>query len=130
MDHCSFYDAGMQYSLNGNVVALVVRDVYPPFGAVYPASSKNTDGTTMALRSFVGDAKVERFYSGNPDELIGAARCLGVPHEASQQGMPQTNGIIRREVQGMLTGARTLVNHPRPGWFPTSRCPRRRLEFS
>ena len=27
MDHYSFYDAGMQYSLNGNVVALAARDV-------------------------------------------------------------------------------------------------------
>ena len=36
MDHCSFCDAGMQYALNGKVVALVARDVYSTFGAVYP----------------------------------------------------------------------------------------------
>ena len=40
MDHCSFYDAGMQYTSSGNPVALVVRVVYSTFGAVYPAPSK------------------------------------------------------------------------------------------
>ena len=39
MDHCSVYDAGMQYALSGNTVALVVRDVCSTFGAVYPAPS-------------------------------------------------------------------------------------------
>ena len=63
----------------------------------------------MALRSFVGDSKMKRLYSDNADELIGAARNLGAPREASQQGMPQTNGIIEREVQDMLTGTRTLL---------------------
>ena len=58
MGHCSYFDAGTQYALNGNVVALVVRDVHSTFGAVYPASFKNTDAATMALRSFAGDANV------------------------------------------------------------------------
>ena len=38
-----------------------------------------------------------------------ASRKLGVPHEASPRGMPQTSGIIEREVQDMLTGTRTLL---------------------
>ena len=118
MGHCSFYDAGMQYSLNGNVVALVARDVYSTFGAVCPATSKNTDDTTMTLRMFVGDAQVKRFYSDNADELTNAARLLSIPHEAPQQGMPQPNGIIEREVQDLLTGIRTLlVAAELPGHF-------------
>jgi hypothetical protein len=83
MDHCSFYDAGVQYALNGNTVALVVRDVYSTFGAVYPARTKNMEEATMALKSSVGDATAKRFYSDNAGELIGVARNLGVPHEAS-----------------------------------------------
>jgi hypothetical protein len=63
----------------------------------------------MALRSYVGESKVKRFCSDNADELIGAARSLGALHEASQQGMPQTSGIIEREVQDVLTGTRTLL---------------------
>ena len=86
-----------------------MRDVDSTFGAVYPAPSKSMDEATMALRSFIGDSKVRRFYSDNADEPIGAARNLGAPHEASQQGMPQTNGIIEREVQDLPTGARTLL---------------------
>ena len=69
----------MQYTLSGNTVALVVRDVCSTFGAVYPAPSKMVEETTMAWRSFVGDSKVKRFYSDNADELIGVARNLGAP---------------------------------------------------
>ena len=58
MDHRSFYDAGMQRSLNGNVVALVVRDVYSTLGAVCPAPSTSIDESTMALKSFVGDSNI------------------------------------------------------------------------
>jgi transposase InsO family protein len=71
--------------------------------------SKNTESTVEALQSFVGDATIKRFYSDNADELVSAARFLNITHEASQQGIPQTNGIIQREVQDMLTGTRTLL---------------------
>ena len=93
----------------GDLVALVVRDAYSTLGAVYPAPSKSTDETTMALRAFVGDSKVKRVYSDNADELLSASRSRGVPHEASQRGMSQTKGIIEREVQDMLIGTRTLL---------------------
>ena len=63
----------------------------------------------MALRSFVGASKGKRLYSDNADELLAAARSMGVPHEASQHGMPEANGIVEREVQDMLTGTRTLL---------------------
>ena len=109
MDHCSLDDAGVQYALSGNTAALVVRDVYSTFGAVYPTSARSMDEATMASRSLVGDSKVNRFYSDNADELIGVARNLGAPHEASQQGMPQANGILERGVPDMLTGTRTLL---------------------
>ena len=79
MDRCSSYDAGVQYAMSGNTVALVVRDVYSTFGAVYPAASKNMGEATMALRSFTGDSTTHWFYSDNAGELIGRARNLGVP---------------------------------------------------
>jgi hypothetical protein len=61
---------------------------------------------------------VKRFYSDTADELIAAARFLNVPHEASQQGVPQTNAIIEREVQDMTVGTRTvLVAAGLPGYF-------------
>ena len=94
MDHCSLYDHGMKYALHSNVVALVVRDVATTFGFVYPAPSKDTEEKVHALQKFIGDDHVKRIYSDNADELMNAARFLGTPHEASQQGMSQTNGII------------------------------------
>ena len=99
----------MQYALNGNVISLVVRDVHTKFGAVYPANDKTSSSTIEALQRFIGDDKVKRFYSDNAEELIAAARELMIPHEASQQGMPETNGIIERKVQDMLCGTRTVM---------------------
>ena len=99
----------MQYALSGNIVALVVRGVHTGYGAVYPSSSKNNSSTVETRQRFIGDSRMKRIYSDNADELIAAARELGIPHEASQQGMPETNGIIEREVQNMLTGMRTMM---------------------
>ena len=61
MDHCSFYDHGMQYALKDNVISLVVRDVHTKYGAVYPATSNSASSTVEALQRFIGDAKVKRF---------------------------------------------------------------------
>ena len=108
MGHCFFYDHGMKYALSGCVVALVVRGVATIFGAVYLAPSNDTEETVSALQKLIGDDHVKRFYSDNADELISASRFLGVPHEASQQGMPLTNGIIEREVQDLVSGTRTV----------------------
>ena len=90
-------------------MALVVRDVATTVGSVHPSHSKDTEEAEAALQQFIGDAQVKRFYSDNAGELVNAARFLNVPHEASQQGMPQANGIIGREVQDMVAGARTLL---------------------
>ena len=117
MDRCSLYTMTLKYALSNNVVALVVRDV-ATFGFVYPSPAKDTEETVSSLQRFIGDDHVKRIYSDNADELINAARFLGIPHEASQQGMPQTNGIIEREVQDMVSGTRTvLVAAGMPGYF-------------
>ena len=104
--HGSFHD--MQYALIGCTVGLVVRAVSTTFGVIYLAPSKSTDETVTALQESIGDETVTRLYSDSADELMSAARRL-IPHEASQQGMPQTNGVVEREVQDMLTGTRTLL---------------------
>ena len=57
----------------------------------------------------LGDPRVGSFCSDNADELVVAAKNLGVPHGASQEGMPQTNGSVEREVHDMLIGTRTLL---------------------
>jgi hypothetical protein len=99
----------MQYALIGNVISLVVRGVHTKHGAAYPANNKSASSIAEALQRFIGDSNVKRFYSDNADEIVVVARELLVPHEASQQGMPETNGIIEREVQDMLSGARTSM---------------------
>ena len=89
----------------GSVVARVVLDVATTFGSAYPAPSKDNEETVSALQNFIGDDHVKRIYSDNVDELINASRFLGLPHE----GMPQTSGIIEREVQDMVSGTRTVL---------------------
>ena len=86
----------MRCSRNGNVIALVVRGIYSAFGAVCPVASMSVEHATLALKSYIGDALVRRFYFGHADERVAAATTLGTPHEASQQSVPQTNGVIER----------------------------------
>ncbi len=45
----------MKYALNGNSVALVVRDVATTFDMVYPSSKKTAEETIVAMQMFVGD---------------------------------------------------------------------------
>ena len=78
-----------------------------------------------STQKLVGDENVARVYSDAVDELVVAARLRHIPHGASQQGLPQTNDIIEREVQGMLTGARTvLVVAGLPGYVRFGAAPR------
>ena len=55
------------------------------------------------------DGHVSRIYSDDADELIVAARYLSIAPEASQQGIPQTHGIIVWDAKDMLTGTRTVL---------------------
>ena len=59
MDLCSFYDHGMKYSLNGDTVALVVRDMATTFGCASPAQSKTTEVTVVALQMFIENSGAE-----------------------------------------------------------------------
>ena len=95
VDHCSFYDNGVNYALNGNTVSLVVRDIATAFlGMCTHCQSKTIADTVSSLQRFSGYAVAKRFYADNADGLISAARFLKIPHEASQQGIPRTNCII------------------------------------
>ena len=123
MDPCSFYSHDLAYALSNNVVAPAARDVAATVGSVYPAPSKDTEETVSALQKLIGDDTAKRIYSDSVGELMSAARLLGIPHEASQQGMPQTNGVIEREVQDMVSGTRTaLVAAGLRGYFWVLRC--------
>ena len=90
-------------------MALVASDVATTFGYVYPCQSKDTDDTVASLQMFIGDSAVKSFYSDNADDLMSVARFLSIPREASQQGLPQTNGNLEREVQDIISGTRTLL---------------------
>ena len=107
--HCSVYDHGMKHALGGNAVTFVNRDGSTTFVCVYLAHSKSMEDIVSSLHMFTGHAAVKRFYSGNADELASEPRLLNIPHEASQQGAPQTNGNIERDAPDMLAGARTLL---------------------
>ena len=69
----------------------ITVDRYPIDG-IMPWDDEDTKETVSAVQSFVGDDHVKRFYSDNADELVNASRFLGIPHEASQQGMPRRHG--------------------------------------
>ena len=74
-------------------------------------ATKSGDNTANALRHFTGGFAVKLCYSDNSLEIADACRQLGIPHETSQPGVPQNNGIIERANGDVLAMSRTMLIH-------------------
>ena len=65
------------YGLNGNTIALVIKDVHTGFLDVFPSDTKASDQVYASIQSFLGNARVKTFYSDNARDLIEAVEDLG-----------------------------------------------------
>ena len=104
---------------------LVVKDLATGYKGVYPMNSKSGDNTEEALRLFTGGHRVKLCYSDGSLEIADACRRLGFPHETSQPGVPQNNGIIERCNGDILSMARTALIHagiPNHVWPYAAQC--------
>ena len=70
---------------------------------------RKADWTADAIRHFMGDRKIERFYSGRSGEIERALRDLHIVSDTSQPGVPQNNAVAERLVQDMIEGTRTAL---------------------
>jgi hypothetical protein len=64
-----------------------------------------------ALIHFRGAAvnRIKRIYSDRGPSLDNAAEVCSIPHDHSTPGCPQSNGIVERQVQMVLNGARAAL---------------------
>ena len=75
--------------LQGDLDALVVKDLYSNVKVLLPVRNKTAEQAVRALRYFFGDNVVNRFYSDNAPELELACAKIGIVHEKSRAGVPQ-----------------------------------------
>ena len=52
-DHVTFAEEGGIYGLNGNIIALIIKDIFTGFLGAYPAGSKSADDTYVAIQHFL-----------------------------------------------------------------------------
>lgn len=97
----------VEEGVNGEVVALVVKDIHTQFRGVYPSTSKSSDDCQQALLHFI-DPKhpVQQIYTDNSRELIAAMKDLGIRHQTSMPYVNSSKSFVEREIRQMLEGAR------------------------
>ena len=70
---------------------------------------RKADSTADAIRHFMGDRKIDIFYSARSGEIERALRDLHIVSDTSQPGVPQNNAVVERFVQDILEGTRTAL---------------------
>ena len=70
---------------------------------------RKADLTADAVRHFMGDRKIDRFYSDCSGEIERALRDLHIVSDTSQPGVPQNIAVAERLVQDILEGTRTAL---------------------
>ena len=77
--------------------------------ACYPMDSKTSTRVIESIKFLTGRRKIQQVYSDKAPEFIKASRCLGIAHETSTPGVPQTSGIIERCNQLIIGGTVTTM---------------------
>ena len=94
-------------SIDGDRVALVIKDVATNFRYIYPAARKSTRECVAALKHFTSHTdKVGVFYSDGAPELISAANELGWRHQTSVGYVSMSNAVAERNLRAALDGTR------------------------
>ena len=88
------------HGLDGERVALVIKDVYSKFRYIYPAEAQDTDSCINSFKHCLKvEDKIDTIYSDNAPELIAAARSLKASLVASRVYINEKKSVIERERQ-------------------------------
>ena len=97
MDHIITRDL-KDHGLDGERVALVVKNVYSKFRYIYPAEAKDTESCINSFKHFLKvEDKIGTIYSDNAPELIAAARSLKARLVTSRAYVNENKSVIERE---------------------------------
>ena len=115
MDHISTRDL-KDHGLDGERVALVVKDVYSRFSYIYPAEAKDTESCINSFKDFLKvEDKIGTIYSDNVPELIAAARSLKARLVTSRAYVTENKSVIEREIRIILEGTRANLEQAGTG---------------
>ena len=70
---------------------------------------RKVDSTADAIRQFMGDRRIEVFYSDRTGEIERALRVLHIVSDTSQPGVSQNDAVAERLVQDILEGTRPAL---------------------
>eukprot|EP00972_Heterocapsa_arctica_P004066 604152-Heterocapsa_arctica.AAC.1 len=98
-------------ALTGATNAFVLKDLYTTLKEFCPLASKNLADTIKALRYFRGAKTISIMYSDSSGEIIQACEGLGILHESSRPGVPQSNAVIERTNLDIIEGTRSSMIH-------------------
>ena len=95
------------FGIEGEKVALVVKDVCTNFRYVYPSSTKDSEQVyENLLHYFQVDDDVGIIYSDNAPELEDATRKFKIRHNTSRPYADESKSVIEREIRTILEGTR------------------------
>ena len=96
------------FGIEGEKVALVVKDVFTNFRYVYPSSTKAGEEVYESLlHYFKVDDEVGIVYSDNAPELESATSKFKVRHNTSRPYVDETKAVVEREIRTRLEGTRS-----------------------
>ena len=104
------------HGLDGERVALLVKDVYSKFRYIYPAEAKDTESCINSFKHFLKvEDKIGTIYSDNAPELIAAARSLRARLVTSRAYVNENKSVIEREIRTILKGTRANLEQAGTG---------------
>ena len=92
---------------DGELVAMVFKDVYTDVRYCYPSASKHTRECVAAMKHFIGPkVEVGVFYSDEAPELKRAAAEMKWRHHVGTAYVSQTNAVAERNLRSIMEGTR------------------------
>ena len=87
---------------------------------MYACNAKTSADTAKSLRHFKGPTDtIDYIYSDGSGEIAEAALLLGIDHDDSVPGRPESNALCERRMRTVTEGAATLLatsGVPRKYW--------------
>ena len=91
------------------LVAMLTLLVYLGLRAAYPTPDKSVDTTTMAIRTFAGDRKIDKLYADRSGEISSALKTLGIMPQGVSLGYLKPTPWPKKANGDVLAGTRALL---------------------